>query len=133
MRIVIAMMKHETNTFSPVPTDWRRFEDWGLHRGAAVPAALAGTNTPTGAYLDLARAAGAEIVTPIAAESMPSGPVERSTYERLVEAIAAPVAQGGIDAALLDLHGAMVAETTDDGEGSLVAELRRGAPGLPIA
>ncbi len=44
MRLLIAMMKHETNTFSPVPTDWRRFEDWGLHRGAAVPAALAGTN-----------------------------------------------------------------------------------------
>ncbi|MEE8454207.1 MAG: M81 family metallopeptidase [Limibaculum sp.] len=30
MRLLIAMMKHETNTFSPVPTDWRRFEDWGL-------------------------------------------------------------------------------------------------------
>ena len=133
MRLLIAMMKHETNTFSPVPTDWRRFEDWGLHRGEAVPAALAGTNTPTGAYLDLARAAGAEIVTPIAAEAMPSGPVERSTYERLVEAIVAPVAKGGIDAALLDLHGAMVAETTDDGEGTLLAELRRAAPGLPIA
>ncbi len=56
MRLLIAMMKHETNTFSPVPTDWRRFEDWGLHRGEGVPAALAGTNTPTGAYLDLARA-----------------------------------------------------------------------------
>ena len=133
MRLLIAMMKHETNSFSPVPTDWRRFEDWGLHEGDGVPAALTGTNTPTAAYLDLARAAGAEIVTPIAAEAMPSGPVERSTYERLVEAIVAPVAQGGIDGALLDLHGAMVAETTDDGEGTLLAELRRAAPGLPIA
>ncbi len=109
MRLLIAMMKHETNTFSPVPTDWRRFEDWGLHRGEAVPAALAGTNTPTAAYLDLARAAGAEIVTPIAAEAMPSGPVERAAYECLVEAIVAPVAEGGIDAALLYLQGAMVA------------------------
>ena len=61
MRLLIAMMKHETNTFSPVPTDWRRFEDWGLHQGEGVPAALAGTNTPTAAYLDLARAAGAVI------------------------------------------------------------------------
>jgi microcystin degradation protein MlrC len=133
MRLLIAMMKHETNTFSPVPTDWRRFEDWGLHQGEGVPKALAGTNTPTAAYLDLARAAGAEMVTPIAAEAMPSGPVERGTYERLVEAILAPVAKGGIDGALLDLHGAMVAETTDDGEGTLLAELRRAAPGLPIA
>ncbi len=59
MRLLIAMLKHETNTFSPVPTYRRRFEDWGLHRGEGVPAALAGTSTPTAAYLDLARAAGA--------------------------------------------------------------------------
>ena len=133
MRLLIAMMKHETNTFSPVPTDWRRFEEWGLHQGDDVPEALAGTNTPMGAYLDLARRAGAEIVTPIAAEAMPSGPVERASYERLVETIIEPAAKGGIDAALLDLHGAMVAETTDDGEGTLLSELRRAAPGLPIA
>ena len=43
MRLLIAMMKHETNTFSPVPTDWRRFEDWGLYRGEEVGPALAGT------------------------------------------------------------------------------------------
>ncbi len=73
MRLLIAMMKHETNTFSPVPTGWRRFEDWGLHRDEAVPAALAGTNTPTGAYLDLARVAGAEIVTPNLNSEWPVG------------------------------------------------------------
>ena len=33
MRLVIAMMKHETNTFSPVKTDWRRFLDWGAYSG----------------------------------------------------------------------------------------------------
>ncbi len=133
MRLLIAMMKHETNTFSPVPTDWRRFEEWGLHQGAAIPEALAGTNMPIGAYLDLAREAGAEAVTPIAAEAMPSGPVERATYERMVETIVEPAARGGIDAALLDLHGAMVAEGETDGEGGLLEELRRAAPGLPIA
>ncbi len=133
MRLLIAMMKHETNTFSPVPTDWARFEAWGLHRGDEIPEALAGTNLPIGAFLDLAVEAGAETVTPIAAEAMPSGPVARATYERLVEAIVEPAARGGIDAALLDLHGAMVTETTPDGEGALLAELRRVAPGLPIA
>ena len=35
-RLVIAMMKHETNTFSPVRTDWRRFEDWGVYFGEAA-------------------------------------------------------------------------------------------------
>ena len=35
MRLLLAMMKHETNTFSPIPTDLQRFRDWGLHEGAA--------------------------------------------------------------------------------------------------
>jgi microcystin degradation protein MlrC len=30
MRILAAMLKHETNTFSPVPTDLARFRAWGL-------------------------------------------------------------------------------------------------------
>ena len=29
----IAMMKHETNTFSPIATDWKRFESWSAHFG----------------------------------------------------------------------------------------------------
>ena len=39
----------------------------------------------------------------------------------------------GCDAALLDLHGAMVAETHADGEGSLLERIRAVAPDLPIA
>ena len=34
---------------------------------------------------------------------------------------------------MLDLHGAMVAETTADGEGTLLERIRAVAPGLPIA
>jgi len=131
MRLLIAMMKHETNTFSPIETDWRRFEEWGAQTGDAVRAAYEGTAMPIGAYLALAREIGAEVVTPVAAEAMPSGPVRRDAYERMVEAIVA--AAPGCDGALLDLHGAMVAETTDDGEGTLLERLRRAAPGLPIA
>jgi len=133
MRLLVAMMKHETNTFSPVPTDLGRFEDWLLHRGNAAASALRGTNTPFAAYLDLAEEAGADIVTPIAAEAMPSAPVQAAAYEAMVEAILEPLARGGIDAALLDLHGAMVAEGEDDGEGGLLARMRQIAPDLPIA
>lgn len=133
MRLLIAMMKHETNSFSPIPTDWRRFEDWGVQRGPDVVSAYRGTAMPIGAYLDLAEAAGAEIVTPIAAEAMPSGIVAADAYRRLTEPILEAVAGGGIDGALLDLHGAMVSEAEPDGEGALLAAIRRLAPDLPIA
>ncbi len=132
MRFLIAMLKHETNTFSPVPTDLRRFADWGLHYGDDVAAAYRDTAMPVAAYLELAEAAGAEVVTPLAAEAMPSGPVHADAYAHLTETILAAL-DDGIDAALLDLHGAMVAETTPDGEGDLLARIRARRPGLPIA
>lgn len=133
MRLLLAMMKHETNTFSPIPTDLQRFRDWGLYEGAAVPEAFAGTNHPLGAYLDLAREAGAEVVTPIAAEAMPSGPVHKQAYDAITGRILDALDGGGFDGALLDLHGAMVAEEEPDGEGGLLARMRAIVPDLPIA
>ena len=65
MKVVVAMMKHETNTFSPVPTDWARFEQWGLHRDDPAIEAYTGTATPTGAYIQLARELDAEIMKKI--------------------------------------------------------------------
>ncbi|NNG05005.1 MAG: M81 family metallopeptidase [Inquilinus sp.] len=132
MRVVIAMMKHETNTFSPVPTPLERFGKDGPAWGLDALAAYAGTATPMGAFIDLARAEGAEIVTPVAAEAWPSGPVDDDAYARLSDAIAEDVAKG-CDLVLLDLHGAMVTESHEDGEGELVARLRGLAPTTPIA
>lgn len=133
MRILTAMMKHETNSFSPVKTDLARFEAWGLHRDGAVLEAYRGTNMPIAAYIELAEQRGADLVTPVAAEAMPSGLVERETYETLVSWILAPIEAGGIDAVFLDLHGAMTAEHRPDGEGELLQRIREIAPDVPIA
>jgi microcystin degradation protein MlrC len=133
MRILAAMMKHETNSFSPVRTDMARFEAWGLHRDAAAIAAYRGAAMPVSAYFDLAAAHGAEIVSPVIAEAMPSGYVQEETYEQLCEWILAPLRTGGVDAVFLDLHGAMTAEHVADGEGELLRRIREIAPDLPIA
>jgi len=133
MRIVAAMMKHETNSFSPVPTDLARFESWCLTRGREAIAAYRGTAMPVAAYIDLAERRDAEIICPLIAEAMPSGPVARDAYERMADWILAPIAAGWVDAAFLDLHGAMTAEHELDGEGALLARIRALAPGLPIA
>ena len=91
MRVLIAMMKHETNTFSPVPTDLTRFKNWAYYTGTDVVDHFGGTNTPTGAYIDHARKRGCEMVTPLATEAMPSGPVQRVVYEDMVKTILAPI------------------------------------------
>ena len=133
MRLVIAQMKHETNTFSPVPTDLARFARGGgvPLEGEAAHAAFKGTGTALGAFIDLAERAGAQAVYPIAGNAAPSGPVESAAYEHMAGRIVAAVA-AGCDAVLLDLHGAMVTERHDDGEGELLARIRRVAPTVPV-
>lgn len=133
MRVLLAQMKHETNTFSPVPTDLSRFA-----RGQALPfygeeayVAFKGTGSGLGGFIDLAEEAGAEIVIPIAANAWPSGPVEPSAYESMCDCICEAIAEG-CDAILLDLHGAMVTETLEDGEGTLLERIRKIAPQTPI-
>ena len=81
MRLLVAMMKHETNTFSPVVTDLDRFMAWGGYVGEEAYKAYKGTGMPFGAYLDIAETEGHEVVTPIAAEAMPSGKVAAEAYE----------------------------------------------------
>jgi microcystin degradation protein MlrC len=134
MRVVIAMMKHETNTFSPVPTPLERFAVGGPepYAGRAAYDAFKGTQSAVAAFIDLAEAAGAEIEIPIAASAWPSGPVHDDAYRRMSEAICGAAAKG-CDAILLDLHGAMVTQSLEDGEGALLARLREIAPKTPIA
>ncbi len=134
MRLMIAMMKHETNTFSPVPTPLARFGNGpGPLYGEAAVAAYRGTGTGLGAYLDLAEREGAEIVLPIAAGASPSRPVEDAAYEHMAGIICDAVAKGGYDGIMLDLHGAMVTESLEDGEGELLRRIRAIDPKTPIA
>jgi microcystin degradation protein MlrC len=130
MRLLIAMMKHETNTFSPVPTPLARF---GPLYGENAIRAYRGTGTGLGAYLDLAEREGAEVVLPIAAGASPSGPVEDAAYAHITDSICDAVARGGFDGIMLDLHGAMVTQTLEDGEGEFLKRLRAIDPRPPIA
>jgi microcystin degradation protein MlrC len=130
MRLLVAMMKHETNTFSPVPTPLDRFRP--LYGEAAIRA-FRGTGTGLGAYLDLAERERADIVLPIAAGAPPSRPVEDSSYAHITDTICEAVARGGFDGIMLDLHGAMVTESLEDGEGQFLKRLRAIDPKTPLA
>jgi microcystin degradation protein MlrC len=132
-RYVIALIKHETNTFSPVPTPLSSFGHGnGPASGEAARARFENTNTPMAAYLDIARREGAQTVIPVAAESWPSARASRATFEALVRPLEDAV-RAGCDAVMLDLHGAMVIEDCDDAEGEIVTRIRRIAPQMPIA
>ena len=90
-KIVIAMMMHETNTFSPVPTPLASFRPL---EGEAAVAEFKDTNTQLGGFLAVAQEIGAQVSVPIAASAHPSGYVEKGAYEDMCDAIV-----GGVRAA----------------------------------
>src|SRR5258706_2555663 len=125
MRLVIAQMKHETNTFSPVPTPLARFAHGtpAPLEGRAVYEAYKGTGTAIGAFIDLADQAGAEAVYPIAGSAAPSAPVDTQAYEAMAGRIVEAGAKS-CDAGLLCPSGAMGARAAYHCQ----CELVRGRP-----
>ncbi|WCM23048.1 M81 family metallopeptidase [Paraburkholderia bryophila] len=131
MKILIARMNHETNTFSPVATPLAAFGRSGPSYGMDAFKENKGMQTAMAAFIDAAERERAEIVTPVSASANPSGPVAAAAYDAICDAIVA--AATGCDAVMLDLHGAMVAENSKDGEGDLLERVRAALPHAPIA
>ncbi len=129
MRIAVGGFQHETNTFAPSPATYADFERGGgwppLLRGADLFDGSAGVNLPiTGAIDELKRHQHQILPTAWAAAS-PSAQVTRDAYERICGMIVEALqAAGHVDGVYLDLHGAMVTDHLDDGEGELLARVR---------
>ena len=137
MRIAVGGILHETSTFLPFPTALADFErGFGLYRGQEIAARFRGANMCIGGFLDAADECGFEILPILWGFAYPSGVIVRRDYEMLkAEFIIrlAAAAAGGLDGVLLDLHGAMVVEELEDGDGDFVAAVRAAiGPQRPI-
>jgi microcystin degradation protein MlrC len=135
VRLFLAMLSHETNTFSNVPTDRGQFEARDLCYGGEIVERYRGTGTCLGGMIAGAERLGATLVPSVAASASPAGLVTRDVYEHVKERMLADLrAAGRLDGVLLDLHGAMVPEGVDDGEGDIIAAVRAAVgPAVPIA
>jgi microcystin degradation protein MlrC len=136
-RIGIGGLHHETNSFAPQPATFERFveaDGWPpLLRGPAMLPGTAEINLAIAGFIDAALASGHELVPLLWANACPSGPVTEDAFERLSAMLLDDLAAARpLDALFLDLHGAMVAEHLDDGEGELLRRVRDRAPSLPI-
>jgi microcystin degradation protein MlrC len=137
-RIAVGGFQHETNTFAPVKADYAAFEvadAWpGLVEGEAIAPAVSGMNVPVAGILAGLIEAGHEIVPLLWCAAQPSGPVTEDTYERIAGRLLDGLrAASPIDAVCLDLHGAMVTEHLEDGEGELLRRIRDVVgPAVPV-
>ena len=130
LKICIGRLWQESNDFSPVLSTREMFErDNPFFRGAEIPQPNHGAEL--GGIVDALMAWPEEpqLIGLASAQCFPNGRVSADCHAWLREEILGPLKQaverpGGVDAVILSLHGAMVAEDEDDPEGALLKSVR---------
>ncbi|HTO56081.1 MAG TPA: M81 family metallopeptidase [Myxococcota bacterium] len=122
MRVALASLQHETNTYCPGRT---RLSDFQIARGPEIAPRAKGTRTALGGWVAGLDQIGAELVGLVAAGATPSGVIEGDAYRALCGELEVALARAGrIDAVALALHGAAVAEDVDDVEADWCERIR---------
>ena len=128
-RIAVGGFLHETNTFAPTKATYDDFVHGGgwpaMAQGADVLRVMRNINIGLAGFVEAAEAQGWEMVPTISCGASPCAHVTRDAYERIVKVLVEGIkAAGKLDAVYLDLHGAMVTEHLDDGEGEILRRVR---------
>ena len=122
MRIAIAGIGHETNTYC---RDQTELSDFYISRGEKIFNSR-GTTTSVGGALDACETLGVEAVPIMVAGTQPSGTINRDAYESMKAEILAGISQQApLDGIYLELHGAGVVDGIPDLEGDLASDIRR--------
>ena len=134
MKVLIAQLATETNTFAAFPTGLGAYEEYGIFHGDASRKAP----TTSGDFMlfmrNMFEADGHTVVESVCAFSQPAGRTVRKVYEDLRDEIVRDVQNAmPLDAVQMLLHGAMAAEGYDDCEGDVIAAIRKVVgPNVPI-
>ena len=128
-RIGIAGLQHETNVFAPLKADLKAFETTPayprLPRGQALIEQVHGLNLPIAGFIDAARAGGHTLAPSVWGMATPSAHVSDHAFDTITGMIVDDLrAAVPLDAVYLCLHGAMVTESHEDGEGELLRRVR---------
>jgi len=124
-RILVGAVLHESNTFWPYPTDLQSFKNRNFYLGDEVTEKFNYTKTALGGFYEVLREEGAEAIPCIAALAEPSGTVTADAFNRIKQEIVDSCKKvGKLDGILLYLHGAMVTEVDEDGDGNLLEAIR---------
>lgn len=134
MKIFTAGIATETNTFGPLPTDQNAYESCYFVRGGAHPEQVNMFGQPLIVWKRNAVKRGWKVSESLCTFATPSGITLRKTYEALRDEVISDLkAAMPVDAVMLSLHGAMVADGYDDCEEDLVHHIRKiTGPDLPL-
>ena len=124
-RVFIGALGTETNQFVPFPTGLRGYQEHGIWRGDATKHEPTNFTAPIHVWRREAEKRGWTVIEGLSTFAAPSGTTVRSVYEGFRDEILAGVkAALPLDAVLINVHGAMVADGYDDCEGDLLSSIR---------
>ena len=125
MRVFVASLATETNTFSPLYVDRSAFESAFYCPPGAHPETPTLCSAPVVAARRRAKTDGFTLFEGTATWAEPAGLVSKEGYESLRDEILDQLKEAlPIDVVLFGLHGSMVARGYDDCEGDLLARAR---------
>lgn len=133
MKIFIAGLSTETNSFSPLPTGMLSFEDVSIHHGNATADPVQYWTSPLHIWRKNAEDMKWSVIESLSAHAQPAGPTVGKVYEAFRDEILDDLEKAGpVDVILLALHGAMIADGYPDCEGDLIDKCRALCPGAVI-
>lgn len=125
MKLFIAGLDTETNTFSPMQTGFQAFSENLIAYGDATSKPLNCCSSQLSVWRDAAQEKGWSVVESLCAVAEPGGKTTRSVYEHFRKTILDDLETAmPVDAVMLALHGACVADGYDDVEGDLISRIR---------
>ncbi|AMJ62754.1 M81 family metallopeptidase [Bosea sp. PAMC 26642] len=137
-RIAFGGFLHETNTFAPSKAGMDAFIQGGgwpaLSRAQDIFASVHKVNVGASGFIQHANAAGWTLVPTLWCAASPSAHVTAEAFEALADELVTRIAASlPVDGVYLDLHGAMVSEAFDDGEGEVLRRVRAAiGPDIPL-
>jgi microcystin degradation protein MlrC len=132
--LLVASFMHESTTFSESRTDLATFRESETEGGAVIESHR-DTNAELGGAIEVATEAGVDLLPAVATHATPGGVVTREAFEHYRDRIVDVAREhaDGIDGVVLAMHGAMVPEDGDDGEGPVIQAVREVVgPDVPI-
>jgi len=133
MRIAIAGLMHESNTFAPQPADGQRFLEGSWTTGDAMLPVWRDAHHEMGGFIEGAEQFGYELLPTVMAWATPAGPVTDDVLDEVTDRVISDCRKQSIDGLLVALHGAMVTPSHLSADTEVLRRLREAlGADLPI-
>lgn len=125
MKILVGGIYHESHSFSNIPTDIDSFRQVLFLEGSESIEKLRGTTSEMAGFIEGSEKFGYEMIPTLWAWGLATGPVTTTALDHMIGLVREAFESADhVDGILFALHGAMVSESSLDGDGYILSRFR---------